>query len=452
MAAGIQHSPCFSLWHPSSIVSSIPSPKLKTVENKKKLHGNILSASQTKGSSNRCRNHPFLGNRGLCSRMFKACFFKVYLFTSSLDLHSESETLVVLFPLQTLSAVPLCCCADRELNKNQMPRSRASELPQGQSLRVPLLVRTSSSCGFDSLNRHQHHQRPTVDRSPKVGIADRRSPKSLHQKKKLGTRIADLESQLGHAQVELKKLKDHLASELEMKVQKPIVPETRKEVHESLPSNESTDVFEVPVEPPSPSTPPLQEPKKLSPNHDSAILKEEIDLLNEKLLQKEKELELSQEENKKLKKQVKDAAAKAALALTEEEETVLKLAKIGEELGESKTKVWMLNEKLEAVEESKMVLEIEIKKLRVQTEQWKKAADAAAEILSGEEMNGRTVRERSGSMDKHLGSGFRTTDGFGGFVGSPLDADELDDGFGSGRRKGAGIRMFGDKWKRKGQK
>ncbi|KAJ4976920.1 hypothetical protein NE237_002026 [Protea cynaroides] len=381
-----------------------------------------------------------------------------------------------------------------------MPRSRGSELPQRQSPRGPPSARASSS---DS----DHHHRPIVDRSPKVGISERRSPRGSQpdslQQKKLGTRIADLESQLGQTQEELKKLKDQLDSaeaakreaqaELEKKAQKPIVLETPKEeedqpppspekIHESSSSSneknlcnsddQSTDVFEVPVETkPEPDltevtkeeedetkteqvensveqpTPLLQELEK------SALLKEEIDSLNEKLREKEKDLELSREENERLKKQAKDAGAKAALALAKEEESALKLGKVGEELEESKVNLSRLNEKLEAMEAAKETMETEMKKLRVQTEQWKKAADAAAAILSGGvEMNERRIAERCGSMDKQFGSGYGAADGFGGFVGSPLMNDDLDDGFGSGKRKGAGIRMFGDLWKKKGQK
>ncbi|KAK5803263.1 hypothetical protein PVK06_030907 [Gossypium arboreum] len=71
-------------------------------------------------------------------------------------------------------------------------------------------VRPSS---FDS---EPFHHRPITDRSsPKFG--DYHSPKGATQsdplnQKKLGTRIADLESQLGQAQEELKNLKDQLAS------------------------------------------------------------------------------------------------------------------------------------------------------------------------------------------------------------------------------------------------
>ncbi|XP_019052574.1 PREDICTED: interactor of constitutive active ROPs 4-like [Nelumbo nucifera] len=58
------------------------------------------------------------------------------------------------------------------------------------------------------------------------------------------------------------------------------------------------------------------------------------------------------------------------------------------------------------------------KKLRVQTEteQWRKAADAATAVLADRmEMNGR-VTERCGSMDKHLNNGGLETAG-GGYTG-----------------------------------
>ncbi|GJZ69199.1 interactor of constitutive active ROPs 4-like protein [Tanacetum coccineum] len=57
-------------------------------------------------------------------------------------------------------------------------------------------------------------------------------------------------------------------------------------------------------------------------------------------------------------------------------------------------------------------------------------------------MKGRRVLERCGSMDKHYCGVF---DGYGGrSVGSPGGmSDDLDDGLGSGKRKGSGMRMIG---------
>uniref|UniRef100_A0A5B7ATQ5 Putative interactor of constitutive active ROPs 4-like n=1 Tax=Davidia involucrata TaxID=16924 RepID=A0A5B7ATQ5_DAVIN len=376
-----------------------------------------------------------------------------------------------------------------------MPRSRGSEVPQRQSPRAPLQHRTSSS-DSDPL-----HHRPITGRSPKVG--DRPSPRGVQSdplsQKKLGTRIAGLESQLGQAQEELKLLKEQLASaeaakkeaqqELEKKTQKPNVPEP-VEIQEKLPPTESqesskkdssvpyeilddnqqeTDVFEVPVEPKveptdqddheskpvrlSTESPAISEPEK--PLHsDLALKNEEINTLKAKLEEKEKELEVFCQENENLKSQLNEAASEISSAQAKEEEVNLRLSQLGQELEEGKVTTVQLNEKLEAVEGAKEALETEMKKLRVQTEQWRKAADAAAAVLAGGvEMNGRRISERCGSMDKHFGSIFEPpVGGYTGFVGSPGLADDSDDGFGSGKRKGSGIRMFGDLWKKKGQK
>ncbi|KAF7822541.1 interactor of constitutive active ROPs 4-like [Senna tora] len=97
-----------------------------------------------------------------------------------------------------------------------------------------------------------------------------------------------------------------------------------------------------------------------------------------------------------------------------------------------------------------------MKKLRIQTEQWRKAADAAAAVLAGGVDINPRISERCGSMDKHFGGMFETPGGYnnnGGFVvGSPGIGEDLEDGFGSVKKKGSGIRMFGDLWKKKGQK
>ncbi|OMO92641.1 interactor of constitutive active ROPs 1-like isoform 1 [Corchorus olitorius] len=375
-------------------------------------------------------------------------------------------------------------------------------MPQRQSPRGPHPLRSSSS-DSDPL-----HHRPVNDRnSPKLG--DRRSPRGAPQtdplnQKKLGTRIADLESQLGQAQEELKNLKDQLVSaeaakkeaqeELEKKSKKPKAPvpvdireknspaksqdskKTDSSLRDEVPEDNQreTDVFEVPVEKVaiepkvepeqidqleketkaieiSTEPPAVLEPEKPS-LHDLALKDDEINLLKSKLEEKEKELGVFAEENEGLKKQLNEAASNISTAKAKEEEMTLKLKQVEEELDASKANACQLNEKLQSVEAQKEALEAEMKKLRVQTEQWRKAADAAAAILSGGvEMNGR-ISNRCSSMDKHFGGMFESpAGGYANYVGSPGMGDDMDDGFGSGKRKGSGIKMFGDLWKKKSQ-
>ncbi|XWS27446.1 hypothetical protein CRYUN_Cryun26dG0116000 [Craigia yunnanensis] len=384
-----------------------------------------------------------------------------------------------------------------------MPKSsRGSEMPQRQSPRGTHQLRSSSS------DSDPPHHRPITDRSsPKLG--DRRSPRGAPQsdplnQKKLGTRIADLESQLGQAQEELKILKDQLASaeaakkeaqeELEKKIKKPKAPEpveirekispeklqdskkTDSSLRDEVPEDNQreTDVFEVPVEKVtidsklevdevdqveeetkaieiSTEPPVVSEPEKPSFN-DLSLKTDEINVLKSKVEEKEKELGVFTQENEDLKKQLNEVASNISSAKAKEEEMTLRLRQIGEELEASRTNAAQLKEKLQFVEGQKEALEAEMKKLRIQTEQWRKAADAAAAILSGGvEMNGR-ISNRCSSMDKHFGGVFEPpAGGYAGYVGSPGLGDD-DDGFGSGKRKGSGIKMFGDLWKKKGQK
>uniref|UniRef100_A0A1D1YUV4 Interactor of constitutive active ROPs 1 n=1 Tax=Anthurium amnicola TaxID=1678845 RepID=A0A1D1YUV4_9ARAE len=183
----------------------------------------------------------------------------------------------------------------------------------------------------------------------------------------------------------------------------------------------------------------------------------EMTELEAKLEEKVKELELCLAENANLKKQLMDAEAEAAAARSREEETSLKLTHVSEELAGSRAKADQLGEQLEAAEGASASLEAEMKKLRIQTEQWRKAADAAVAALSvtggmGTEANGRRAAERCGSMDKHLGMGYGSGGEFGG-LGSPLmdDSDDGSAGSGGAKRKGVGIRMFGELWKKRGQ-
>ncbi|KAM7503850.1 hypothetical protein LguiB_002754 [Lonicera macranthoides] len=377
-----------------------------------------------------------------------------------------------------------------------MPRSRGSELPQRQSPRISPALRTSSS------NSDPTHHRPMTDRGPKVG-GDRRSPRSgasdpLSQKK-LGTRISGLETQLGQAQEELKILKDQLASAEAAKKEAQTQLEKKKKPTKKVPQyvenqdsnkhddfnshevldDKETDVFEVPVEKMNmelmepkvePSEPidedelkakpvsePTEPPTILEEDRptfeDLALKNNEISSLKDEIIEKERKLEALSQENESLKSRLSEAALEISTVQTKETEMGSRLSQVSQKLEASEGNVAQLKEKLAAVEGAKEELENEMKKLGVQTEQWKKAADAAATVLAGAgEMNGRRLSERCGSMDKHFNGVFDPrVGGYAGFVGSPGLGNDLDDGFG-GKRKSSGIRMFGDLWKKKGQK
>lgn len=333
---------------------------------------------------------------------------------------------------------------------------------------APRLRTTSSASDSNHPNRLI-----TTDRTSKLGV-DRRSPRSggphsdpLGQKK-LGGRISDLESQLGQAQEELRLLKEQLANaeavkkqaqdELHNNKSKKPNPVTRVEGSASeadmidrdeIPGDaqKETDVFEVPVE----KIALEEEPRSENEEAEKLTAKEdEIKMLKAKLYDMEKEHESLGKENESLKNQLSDSASELSNVKANEDEMASKVSRIGEELEESRAKSAHLKEKLESMEEAKEALEAEMKKLRVQTEQWRKAADAAAAVLSGEfEMNG---RDRSGSTEKCFAGGLFDPTAVVGFIEPPGMADDSDDGLGSGKRKSSGMKMFGELWRKKGQK
>ncbi|CAN6931762.1 unnamed protein product [Brassica oleracea] len=312
-----------------------------------------------------------------------------------------------------------------------------SELPQRQSPRLRLSTSTVSSAPH-------HLHRPITDRSPKLG-PDRRSPRSggphsdpLTQKK-LGSRISGLESQLGQAQEELRLLKEQLskAEAAKKRVQEELHKKRSKKPNpnalerDDIPGDghQETDVFEVV---------PAEKAKEVDDEE------HQINVLKARLYDLEIERVSLSKENESLKDQLKKTDSEMSCAKAKEDEIALKTSQIRAELEESNENTAQLKKKLESVEEAKESLEAEMEKLIVQTEQWKKAADAAAAVLSGGVgMNG-GFSEQCGSMEKHFA---------GRFVGSPgMAADDWDDGSGSGKKKGSGMKMFGDLWRKKGQK
>ncbi|CAA6665603.1 unnamed protein product [Spirodela intermedia] len=324
-----------------------------------------------------------------------------------------------------------------------MPISRGSDLPaqpppQRQSPRVPLHLKTANP---DSNGSQVNPRRST------------RSP--LHERKK-GTRVADLETKLGHVQDELRKLKEQLVSaetakrdaQQELEDTKKMIPPSSADedpVEDDDPhgtadkdrEQQLNTVEEDNLQVPSGQN----DPVLIEESGITTVVEEEetAGRLEAKLEEKVKELEQCLAENASLKKQLEEAAAKAAAAWTREEETALKLVRVVEELAESKAKAEQLEEQLEAADGSRSSLETEMRKLKVQVDQWRKAADAAVTVLSD-----------TGGIAGRGGGGGAAVD-FGGFPGSPLIGGESEDWLGGSKRKSGGIRALGDIWKKRGQ-
>lgn len=173
----------------------------------------------------------------------------------------------------------------------------------------------------------------------------------------------------------------------------------------------------------------------------------EIDNLKAGLVNKETEWQNTSKENEKLKQEMKETtingnasdeevtdieAARAA-----EREALMKVSYMTEEIDKSNRKAARVGEQLEAAQASNAEMEAELRRLKVQSDQWRKAAEAAAAMLSAG--NNGQMMERTGSMDSHYSP--RT-----GKISSPY-ADDLDEEL--MKKKNANmLKRFGVLWKK----
>ncbi|XP_009780105.1 interactor of constitutive active ROPs 3-like isoform X1 [Nicotiana sylvestris] len=140
----------------------------------------------------------------------------------------------------------------------------------------------------------------------------------------------------------------------------------------------------------------------------------DIENLKANLMDKETELQNILEENEILKLEtnkkesnrgkVKDeVAAELEGAKTAEREAQMKLGYMKEEVDKSNRRVARVTEQLDAAQASNAEMEAELRKLKVQSNQWRKAAEVATAMLSNGN-NGKFM-ERTGSMDSHYSPG-----------------------------------------------
>lgn len=145
------------------------------------------------------------------------------------------------------------------------------------------------------------------------------------------------------------------------------------------------------------------------------------------LLEKETQLQSIIEENEMLKSEIlrremeKSKASDEALASTEaaraaEREALMKLGYLTEEADKSCRKAVRFTEELDAAQAANSEMEAELRRLKVQSDQWRKAAEAAAAMLTTGN-NGKCV-ERTGSLDYHT---------IGGKLGLPYSEDTDDE-------------------------
>ncbi|KAA8516519.1 hypothetical protein F0562_016975 [Nyssa sinensis] len=218
---------------------------------------------------------------------------------------------------------------------------------------------------------------------------------------------ADLEAELKKAKADIDELRMNLMAK-EIKLQS--ISEENKGLNHSIEQNQSGE---------------------RESQLEMELKKSEADLADLKvsMLDKETKLQSITEENEMLKLEIKnremernkandEAIALAEAARAAEQEALMKLGYLTEESDKSSRKVAWVTEQLDAAQAANSEMEAELRRLKVQSDQWRKAAEAAAAMISTGN-NGKFV-ERTLSID----SNYHT---IGGKLGSPFSEDMDDD-------------------------
>ncbi|KAJ7977006.1 Interactor of constitutive active ROPs [Quillaja saponaria] len=169
--------------------------------------------------------------------------------------------------------------------------------------------------------------------------------------------------------------------------------------------------------------------------------------LKARLLGRETELQSITEENNTLKVEIKrtemvknkfdDAIASVEAGRAAEREALMKLGYITEEADKSNRRVVRVTEQLDAAQAANSEMEAELRRLKVQSDQWRKAAEAAAAMLSTG--NNSKFVDRTGSLDSSYNS-------INSKISSPYSEDTDDD---SPKKKNTNmLKKIGVLWKK----
>ncbi|KAK1692484.1 hypothetical protein QYE76_009181 [Lolium multiflorum] len=195
---------------------------------------------------------------------------------------------------------------------------------------------------------------------------------------------------------------------------------------------------------------------EMQPELEAKLMKSITDIaeLKANLMDKENALQSLAEENETLKSEAgrkeadvqqryEAAVAELELAKAAEQDVRMRLGYVTEEADKSSRRAARSSEQLDAAQAASAEADAELRRLRVQSDQWRKAAEAAAAALSGggigEANNGggRMV-ERTGSLDPEYNGSIG-----GKLMGSPFSDDE------SPKRRNSGVlRRMSGLWKK----
>uniref|UniRef100_A0ACD5W6P7 Uncharacterized protein n=1 Tax=Avena sativa TaxID=4498 RepID=A0ACD5W6P7_AVESA len=195
---------------------------------------------------------------------------------------------------------------------------------------------------------------------------------------------------------------------------------------------------------------------EMQPELEAKLMKSITDIaeLKANLMDKENALQSLAEENETLKSEAgrkeaevqgryEAAVAELELAKAAEQDVRMRLGYVTEEADKSSRRAARASEQLDAAQAASGEVDAELRRLRVQSDQWRKAAEAAAAALSGggnggNNNGGGRMVERTGSLDPEYNGSIG-----GKLMGSPF-SDE-----GSPKRRNSGVlRRMSGLWKK----
>ncbi|XVF69375.1 hypothetical protein PTKIN_Ptkin11bG0076400 [Pterospermum kingtungense] len=217
--------------------------------------------------------------------------------------------------------------------------------------------------------------------------------KSAHElveqiKSEASSRQVELLADLEKANFDMAELKANL---MDKETELQGISEENKELHMKLEKN-------------------LSRQRQSEVENELKALKEAVVDLKANMMDKETELQNISEENELLRLEISKrqmdkgksndkVAAELEVARSAEQEAILKLGLAMEEAEKNNRRAARVAEQLEAAQIANFEMEAELRRIKVQSDQWRKAAEAAAAMLSTGN-NGKFM-ERTGSLDSN---------------------------------------------------
>ncbi|OMO77247.1 putative ATP binding protein [Corchorus olitorius] len=192
----------------------------------------------------------------------------------------------------------------------------------------------------------------------------------------------------------------------------------------------------------------LSRQRELELENELKVLREAVVDLKGNMMDKETELQNISEENEMLRLEISKrdmdkgktndkVTSELEMARAAEREAIMKLGLAMEEADKNNRRASRVAEQLEAAQTANSEMEAELRRLKVQSDQWRKAAEAAAAMLSAGN-NGKFM-ERTGSLDSNYNP-------VTGKVGSPYGEDIDDDLL--KKKNGNVLKKIGVLWKK----